>query len=130
MLRVHTKRTQSGHAGKAVDKQRHGDGHGGASGPCLQSVTIPVPLTSLLLSGNNVTDAGASALVSLVETSTSLVEIDLRGNAISKKGERTLRKVPSNISPCTISTVCDITHRRGWAPKSWECFLFHAQGCS
>lgn len=52
-----------------------------------------MPLRCLLLRGNNLTDAGALALVPLVEASGSLSAIDLRGNRIGTKGELALKKV-------------------------------------
>ena len=52
-----------------------------------------VPLSRLILSGNCLTDAGASALAPLVQASHSLEEVDLRGNCIGKKGKLALKKV-------------------------------------
>lgn len=52
-----------------------------------------VPLSRLILSWNYVTDAGAAALAPLVQASHSLVEVDLRGNSIGKKGKLALKKV-------------------------------------
>ncbi|CAM9572880.1 unnamed protein product, partial [Scytosiphon promiscuus] len=92
ILRRRTKRTQTWLAGEALNEEQHGAGHDGDCTKGLRRASDAVTLTSLLLRGNNVTDAGAVALVPLVETSACLVEVDLRGNAISTKGERTLRK--------------------------------------
>lgn len=66
-----------------------------------------VPLSSLILRGNCVTDAGAVALAPLVEASHSLVEVDLRGNSIGKKGKLALKKVMACFTlnnKCTISS--------------------------
>lgn len=52
-----------------------------------------VPLARLLLRGNNITDAGAMALVPLVEGSPHVVELDLRDNAIGANGKLALKKV-------------------------------------
>lgn len=54
---------------------------------------VVVPLSRLILRGNCVTDAGAVALAPLVQASHSLVEVDLRGNSIGKKGKLALKKV-------------------------------------
>lgn len=55
-----------------------------------------VPLGRLLLRGNNITDAGALALVPLLEESPHVTELDLRDNAIGKNGKMALKKVRQN----------------------------------
>lgn len=52
-----------------------------------------VPLSRLILRGNCLTDAGAVALAPLVRASHSLMEVDLKGNSIGKKGKLALKKV-------------------------------------
>lgn len=70
---------------------RAGEDRGNGQTKLISSTTIP--LRCLLLRGNNLTDAGALALVPLVEASGSLAAIDLRGNRIGTKGELALKKV-------------------------------------
>lgn len=68
----------------------------GADHPRHEGSSIPngvVPLARLLLRGNNITDAGALALVPLVEGSPHLTELDLRDNAIGANGKLALKKV-------------------------------------
>lgn len=52
-----------------------------------------VPLARLLLRGNNITDAGALALIPLVRESPHVTELDLRDNAIGNNGKLALKKV-------------------------------------
>lgn len=56
-----------------------------------------VPLGRLLLRGNNITDAGALALVPLLKESPHVTELDLRDNAIGKNGKMALKKVRRNL---------------------------------
>lgn len=69
-----------------------------------------MPLARLLLRGNNISDAGALALVSLVKESPHLTELDLRDNAIGEKGKLALKKVLELCSLFYICRACDRQH--------------------
>ncbi|CAM9632649.1 unnamed protein product [Ectocarpus sp. 6 AP-2014] len=92
LLRQCTDRSGAWPGAGAMYEQQGGAGEGGRNGQNTLSSSTIMPLRCLLLRGNNLTDAGALALVPLVEASSSLAAIDLRGNRIGTKGELALKK--------------------------------------
>ncbi|CAM9153012.1 unnamed protein product, partial [Ectocarpus sp. 8 AP-2014] len=92
LLRQCTDRSQAWPRAGAMHEQQGGAGKDGRNGQNTLSSSTVMPLRCLLLTGNNLTDAGALALVPLVEASGSLAAIDLRGNRIGTKGELALKK--------------------------------------
>ncbi|CAB1111236.1 unnamed protein product [Ectocarpus sp. CCAP 1310/34] len=93
LLRQCTDRSRAWSGAGAMHEQQGGAGKDGRNGQNTLSSSTIMPLRCLLLRGNNLTDAGAIALVPLVEASCSLAAIDLRGNRIETKGELALKKV-------------------------------------
>lgn len=93
LLRQCTGRSRTLPGAGAMYKQQGGAGKDGRNVQSTLSSSTMMPLRCLLLRGNNLTDAGALALVPLVEASGSLAAIDLRGNRIGTKGELALKKV-------------------------------------
>ncbi|CAM9749611.1 unnamed protein product, partial [Ectocarpus sp. 12 AP-2014] len=92
LLRQCTGRSRAWPGAGAIYDQQGGAGKDGRNGQNNLSSSTMMPLRCLLLRGNNLTDAGALALVPLVEASGSLAAIDLRGNRIGTKGELALQK--------------------------------------
>ncbi|CAM9185733.1 unnamed protein product [Ectocarpus sp. 4 AP-2014] len=92
LVRQCTDRSRAWPGAGAMYEQQGGAGKDGRKGQNTLSSSTIVPLRCLLLRGNNLTDAGALALVPLVEASGSLAAIDLRGNRIGTKGELALKK--------------------------------------
>ncbi|CBJ26670.1 expressed unknown protein [Ectocarpus siliculosus] len=92
LLRQCTDRSRAWPGAGAMYEQQGGAGEDGRNGQNTLSSSAIMPLRCLLLRGNNLTDAGALALVPLVEASSSLAAIDLRGNRIGTKGELALKK--------------------------------------
>ncbi|CAM9172713.1 unnamed protein product [Ectocarpus fasciculatus] len=92
LLRHCTGRSRTLPGAGAMYKQQGGAGKDGRNVQSTLSSSTIMPLRCLLLRENNLTDAGALALVPLVEASGSLAAIDLRGNRIGTKGELALKK--------------------------------------